>query len=71
MPREPESAARARRLVHVALTAWNLPDSADDGALIASELVTNAVRHARRDSIQVVVERPGRLRVRIGRKGHG
>ncbi|MFV0127013.1 ATP-binding protein [Streptomyces sp. HMX112] len=66
LPREPGSAAIARRLVRVALTAWGLDDLAEDGALIVAELVANAVRHARRDSIRVVVERPGASRVRIG-----
>ncbi|MEU9981038.1 ATP-binding protein [Streptomyces sp. NPDC050856] len=66
LPREPGSAATARRLVRVALTAWGLDDVAEDGALIVTELVANAVRHARRDSVRVVVERPGASRVRIG-----
>ncbi|MGW1605001.1 ATP-binding protein [Streptomyces eurythermus] len=66
LPREPESAARARHLVRAALSAWNLSDLADDGALIVSELVTNAVQHTRRDSIRVVIDRPDRVRVRIG-----
>jgi anti-sigma regulatory factor (Ser/Thr protein kinase) len=39
---------------------------AEDGATIVSELVANAVQHARRDSIRVVVERPETARVRIG-----
>ncbi|MFE9904329.1 ATP-binding protein [Streptomyces achromogenes] len=66
LPRQPESAAPARRLVRAACAAWRLDDLAEDGALIVSELVANAVQHARRDSIRVVVERPGTARVRIG-----
>ncbi|MGV9424824.1 ATP-binding protein [Streptomyces sp. NPDC003656] len=65
LPRKPESAATARRLVRLALTAWRLDDLADDGALIVSELVANAVRHARRLSIRVVVERVAPRTVRV------
>jgi anti-sigma regulatory factor (Ser/Thr protein kinase) len=50
----------------VALAAWGLDDLTDDGALIVSELVSNAVLHARRGSIQVIVERPETACVRIG-----
>lgn len=39
---------------------------AEDGALIVSELVANAVQHARRESIRVVIDRPGAARVRVG-----
>ncbi|AQW54683.1 ATP-binding protein [Streptomyces violaceusniger] len=66
LPREPESAATARRLVRVALSVWGLDDLAEDGTLIISELVTNTVRHARRETIRVVIDRPGAARVRIG-----
>ncbi|MBV1949925.1 ATP-binding protein [Streptomyces sp. BV129] len=67
LPREPESAATARRLVRSALAAWGLDDLTDDAILIVSELVTNAVLHARRESIRVVVERktPGTVRVAV------
>jgi anti-sigma regulatory factor (Ser/Thr protein kinase) len=64
--REPESAATARSLVRVALAAWDLDALADDGALIVSELVSNTVQHARRESIRLTVDRPGVARVRIG-----
>ncbi|MFJ5222690.1 ATP-binding protein [Streptomyces sp. NPDC088400] len=59
LPREPESAATARRLVRAACAAWELEELAEDGALIVSELVSNAVQHARRESIRVVIDRPG------------
>ncbi|GAA2939641.1 hypothetical protein GCM10020227_02950 [Streptomyces flavovirens] len=39
---------------------------AEDGALIVSELVADAVRHARRESIRVVIDRTGAGRVRVG-----
>lgn len=66
LPRKPESVGRARRLVRVALAAWSLDELADDGALIVSELVSNAVRHARSRSLRVTVIRPESVRVRIG-----
>ncbi|MER7664521.1 MULTISPECIES: ATP-binding protein [unclassified Streptomyces] len=66
LPREPESAVTARRLLRTACAVWGLEDLAEDGALIVSELVANAVRHARRESIRVVIDRPGAARVRIG-----
>ncbi|GAB3644454.1 hypothetical protein GCM10028832_33100 [Streptomyces sparsus] len=66
LPRRPESAAAARRLLRVALAVWDLADLAEDGTVIVSELVSNAVRHARRESVRVVIDRPGPARVRIG-----
>lgn len=66
LPREPESAATARRLVRTACAAWELEELTEDGALIVSELVSNAVQHARRESIRVVIDRPGAACVRIG-----
>ncbi|MCX5419938.1 ATP-binding protein [Streptomyces sp. NBC_00078] len=66
MPRKPESAATARNLVRVAFGVWGLDDLADDGALIVSELVGNAVRHARASVIRVTVTQPAPGLVRIG-----
>lgn len=65
MPRKPESAAPARRLTDAALCCWGLGELADDGALVVSELVANAVRYARRESIRVVVERVSERTVRV------
>ncbi|MGW3738966.1 SpoIIE family protein phosphatase [Streptomyces sp. NPDC005148] len=46
LPHEPESAAAARRLVAGQLNDWDLGDLTFSTELIASELVTNAVRYA-------------------------
>ncbi|WP_329375691.1 ATP-binding SpoIIE family protein phosphatase [Streptomyces sp. NBC_01483] len=46
LPGEPESAAAARRLVAGQLTDWDLDDLTFSTELIASELVTNAVRYS-------------------------
>ncbi|WP_030673555.1 anti-sigma regulatory factor [Streptomyces rimosus] len=66
LSRTPESAAAARRLVRDALSAWGLEELAEDGALIISELVSNAVQHARSRSVRVTVARLEPARVRIG-----
>jgi pimeloyl-ACP methyl ester carboxylesterase/anti-sigma regulatory factor (Ser/Thr protein kinase) len=41
----PASVGTARRLVDTTLTEWGVGDLAEDAALVASELVTNALRH--------------------------
>ncbi|AZM47149.1 ATP-binding protein [Streptomyces sp. WAC 06738] len=66
LAREPESAATARRLVRVALADWGLDDLADDSTVVVSELVTNAIQHARRESIRVTIERADAACVRVG-----
>jgi serine/threonine-protein kinase RsbW len=65
LPREPESAAIARKLVRTALAAWGLEDLIESGTLIISELVSNAVEHARLDSIRVIISRPSPTLVRL------
>ncbi|MFD5426108.1 SpoIIE family protein phosphatase [Streptomyces sp. NPDC127084] len=49
LPNEPASAAVSRRLVTGLLTAWGLDDLGFGTELIASELVTNAVRYSSGD----------------------
>lgn len=46
LPGDPRSSAEARRLVTGRLTEWDLDDLAFTTALVASELVTNAIRYA-------------------------
>ncbi|WP_432250650.1 SpoIIE family protein phosphatase [Streptomyces sanyensis] len=46
LPAEPASAGRARSLVTARLDRWGLAELAPASALVVSELVTNAVRHA-------------------------
>ncbi|WP_324618077.1 ATP-binding protein [Streptomyces sp. RTd22] len=50
----------------MALAAWRLEELAEVAALIVSELVTNAVKHARSNSIRLTITRPEAVRVRIG-----
>ncbi|MGC4906568.1 ATP-binding protein [Streptomyces cyaneofuscatus] len=66
LPREPESAAVARRLVRIALATWGLDELVNDAALIITELVSNAADHGRLDSIRVIVSRTSEDRVRLG-----
>jgi len=65
MPCEPESASRARRLVRAALNTWDLGNLIEDGTLIISELVGNAVRHSGCRLLRVSVRLPDRDRVRL------
>jgi anti-sigma regulatory factor (Ser/Thr protein kinase) len=57
------SVPRARRAVAAAVEAWCLDDLVGDAQLVVSELVTNAVLHAR-TTIELVVRRWGK-RVRV------
>jgi anti-sigma regulatory factor (Ser/Thr protein kinase) len=65
LARTPESAAAARRLVVRALAVWDLPELADAAALVVSELVSNAVRHASGARMRVTVARVDERRVRV------
>lgn len=65
LPCEAESASQARQLVRAALNTWQLSHLIDDGQLIVSELVANAVQHSHCRRIHVSVERPTESRVRV------
>ncbi|MEV8007260.1 ATP-binding protein [Streptomyces parvus] len=66
LPRVADSVHRARQLVHLALDVWELAAVQNDAELVVSELLTNAVLHARRgDSVRVTVTRLGEGRVRV------
>ncbi|MFJ7318296.1 ATP-binding protein [Streptomyces sp. NPDC101062] len=65
LPRIPESARAARRLTHLALSAWGMGGARDAAEIVVSELLTNAVLHARRDSVRVTVTRLGEERVQV------
>ncbi len=58
VPRSAESSARLRSLLWTMFACWDCDaDRLDDAALVLSELVGNAVRHAQGDSIQVRLHR--------------
>ena len=47
LPPEPRAVATARRFVGVRLTQWGHAGHIDTACLLVSEILTNAVRHAR------------------------
>jgi anti-sigma regulatory factor (Ser/Thr protein kinase) len=58
VPRLPESSARLRSLLWTAFACWDCDsERLDDAALVLSELVGNAVRHAEGDVVQVRLRR--------------
>ena len=65
LPPDPSSARRARRHVVEALERAGLPDQADVAALLVSELVTNALLHARSAVTLRVEAGPTAVRVEV------
>lgn len=65
LPRTPQSARPARRLVVLALRQWGLEELEDDACLIMTELVSNAAAHARLEALLVRVEQEGPALVRV------
>lgn len=53
LARRPQEVARARRLVRRQLLDWHLPEAVDTAELLVSEVVTNALRHARHQSVRL------------------
>lgn len=68
LPRTSESVSDGRRLVGLALNVWGMDaDLRYSAEVVVSELLTNAVQHARRDSVRVTVTRlsDGRVQVAV------
>ena len=66
LPAEPATAAEARDHVRAVLAAWDVPVDADIAVLLASDLVTNAIRHQADGTITLVIaSSPGQLRVDV------
>jgi anti-sigma regulatory factor (Ser/Thr protein kinase) len=67
LPLRPESAAAARRLVSDVLTAWQLPELIPDVQLVATELISNAVKHAPVfDTVELeLIRNEGTVRVHV------
>ena len=62
----PEAVAEARRQVLAAIAAWDAPVDPDIAALLTSELVTNAIKHERGETITVFITSCyGHLRVDV------
>ena len=51
----PAAAGAARRQVRAAIYNWNVPVDPPTAELLTSELVTNAIRHEKGDTITVVI----------------
>lgn len=70
LPTEPQSVALARSLARTTLGGWSLnPDRVDDVLLIVSELVTNALVHARPTVAFALLQLPGGLRGEVSDHG--
>jgi anti-sigma regulatory factor (Ser/Thr protein kinase) len=52
---EPVSAGAARSQVKATIQAWEIPVEASIAVLLTSELVTNAIRHEKGDTITLVI----------------
>lgn len=65
LPAEPESASRAREFVRQHLVDHELVPLVDDVQLVASELTTNAVMHARSPVTVRLALQEGALRIAV------
>jgi anti-sigma regulatory factor (Ser/Thr protein kinase) len=67
---DPMSARAARQLIEAALQRWGDDDSTEVAALLTTELVTNAIVHARTDFALRVTTDQDRLRVEVSDSSH-
>lgn len=65
LPPEPRSAAAARRFVGDRLQEWSLDELRDDALLAVTELVTNAVLHARTPLLVCVSTENGHVELAV------
>jgi anti-sigma regulatory factor (Ser/Thr protein kinase) len=66
LPRNPSSVAAARRFIEARAAAWSFPRPAGEQlVLIGSELVTNAVLHARTELTLTIEPRGDRVRISV------
>jgi anti-sigma regulatory factor (Ser/Thr protein kinase) len=65
LPFDPRAAGQARLVVEHACAAWGLPDLAEDARQIASELVTNAVKHSVPELELQITRRNSLLHIRV------
>jgi anti-sigma regulatory factor (Ser/Thr protein kinase) len=62
----PASAAKARGQVRAAICTWDVPVDLSVAVLLTSELVTNAIRHAAGETVQLAITcSRGHLRVDV------
>lgn len=67
----PSAPGRARRFLEDTCRRWTVPDFVADAALVVSELVTNAVRHAGTEMRLALELRDGALTVSVHDGGPG
>jgi anti-sigma regulatory factor (Ser/Thr protein kinase) len=65
LPAEPASASAARAAVQTQCRRWGLGRLCDDAALVTTELVANAVRHARTEVRLRLCPVPDGIRVEV------
>jgi anti-sigma regulatory factor (Ser/Thr protein kinase) len=65
LPPDYTAAARARRFVRATLQSWRLDGLIEDAELLTSELVTNAVLHARSSARLAIEYEGGPVRVSV------
>jgi hypothetical protein len=70
-PPEFISGARARQRLRAVLTLWRLLDVLDEAELLTTELVNNAVMHARSEVLVTVTQRRSVVRVEVTDVGDG
>ena len=67
----PAAAAAARSQVRAAINAWGVPVDESVAVLLASELVTNAIRHEEGETVTLVITSAcGQLRVEVHDTSH-
>ncbi len=71
LPPHPASTRAARAFVGEHLRSWNLDTAVDDATLLVSELVTNAILHARTPVDLVVRRVKASVRVEVFDEGSG
>jgi len=71
LPAHPASTRAARAFVAEHLRSWDLDEAVDDATLLVSELVTNAILHARSPVDLVVRKVKGAVRVEVFDDGTG
>ncbi|MFE8920520.1 ATP-binding SpoIIE family protein phosphatase [Streptomyces rochei] len=70
LARDPAEVGRARAAVREQLHAWGLPHLADTAELLVSEVVTNAVRHARARPVDLRLVRADTLLCEVDDDDH-
>ncbi len=68
---EPESPAVARRVLDETFGSWGCEELTEDARIVVTELVSNAVRHARTDLDLVLELRPTELRIAVTDRAEG